>query len=460
MTRLRMVALAILLVCNPGCWKAPSSYGIHERTASFNHADGNLPGIDSASITQVTLKAGPPQGVTFVVWSDLANGGGGRGGADPGGRGQKSASYDGYQQGAGGRRVEIHAETTDGVNGTISIDGGAFQFRLNDGPLLLVSTLRDEIRVRQYPFDPSTLPKRGAEATRQFARGNDTILQFFLGEMVCGKWMSADRSVNHEFRRDGTYRGQFRQIRTGPDAVLDESNQTEQGRYAFKVDGSAMLFSGDLFGQQGLDNAVFRIDSATEETLRLVRDSDGQPFELHFVPPAAEADVVASGHGGGSASDGPDGQHRIIIPFLQEGGRCVFVGMTEHREQPLAPSFVLGVRILDPDGVVTGGNVDAGVATHRWIRQFDAAGNRTVAVEHRLNDSTESLAIDGKKYDFAAGRIFVMDTTTEPVTIEQIRIDLAELVPVAIGERAVDSDALRITLHRLRHRSQVAAKWW
>jgi len=51
-----------------------------------------IPGIDEAYVSFITLKAGPPEGVTFVIWSDLSKVAGGRGG----GGGWKGAYKEGH----------------------------------------------------------------------------------------------------------------------------------------------------------------------------------------------------------------------------------------------------------------------------------------------------------------------------------------------------------------------------
>jgi len=79
-----------------GCQQKPTAYGIAESESCWttNITDPDtLPGIDAASVSFITLQAGPLKGVPFVVWSDLPNGGSGSGGGRVGG-----ASYKGYHR--------------------------------------------------------------------------------------------------------------------------------------------------------------------------------------------------------------------------------------------------------------------------------------------------------------------------------------------------------------------------
>ena len=54
--------------------KSSQRYGISDGGASWTTMTSDpIPGIDAASVSEVTLYAGPPEGVSFVVLSDLSN---------------------------------------------------------------------------------------------------------------------------------------------------------------------------------------------------------------------------------------------------------------------------------------------------------------------------------------------------------------------------------------------------
>jgi hypothetical protein len=122
-------------------------------------------------VTFITLKAGSPEGVSFVVWSDLPNGASGSGGTDASG----GASYTGHHQSAKGRRVEYRAKTTDGKSGSVTI--GGTDYDLAKGSLFLVSTSFDPPKVAQISFDLSGFPK--GDALKEYAKSNPEIRDFF-----------------------------------------------------------------------------------------------------------------------------------------------------------------------------------------------------------------------------------------------------------------------------------------
>ena len=94
-----------------------SCYGTGGTAGSWSSsAADRIPGIDEASVTFITLKAAPPKGVPFVVWSDLANGNGGSSNGSAGG-----ASYEGRHSASDGHRIEFRATTTDGNLGVLRL---------------------------------------------------------------------------------------------------------------------------------------------------------------------------------------------------------------------------------------------------------------------------------------------------------------------------------------------------
>jgi hypothetical protein len=130
-----------------------------------------MPGIDAGSVSFITLNAGPPASVSFVVWSDLSNGAGG------GGQGSaRGATYEGRHSSNDGRRIEFRARTTDGKSGTITIAG--VEYDLAKGSLFLVSSSDDPPRVAQITFDLSGFPK-DSDALKEFAKSNSEIRGFF-----------------------------------------------------------------------------------------------------------------------------------------------------------------------------------------------------------------------------------------------------------------------------------------
>lgn len=157
------VALTIVCVC--GCRQQRTEYGIADGGSSWTiSTEDATPGIDAASVSVITLKAGPPEGVPFVVWSDLPNGRFGSGGGKVGG-----ASYKGHHGATDGRRIEFEAQTADGKVGTITIAEIPYDF--SKGSLFLISTQDDPPNVVQLPFDTTDFPK---DKDQLFALANST----------------------------------------------------------------------------------------------------------------------------------------------------------------------------------------------------------------------------------------------------------------------------------------------
>jgi len=152
----------------------PTAYGIAQSKSSWttNITDPNRTlGIDAASVSFVTLQAGPPEGVPFVVWSDLPNGNSGSGVGRIGG-----ASYEGQHRATDGRGVQFHGETTDGKTGTVTI--ADVPYDLANGSLFLASTQHDPPTVAQIAYDTSKFPK-GKDQLIRLAKSIPDIRAFW-----------------------------------------------------------------------------------------------------------------------------------------------------------------------------------------------------------------------------------------------------------------------------------------
>lgn len=172
-----LVMTVLLSGCTPS--GVGSVHGIHQRSSSFSHySEHPVPGIDEGSIAVVTLQAGPPAGVPFVIWSDTSNSSS-HGGGTPGG----GASYEEEQQTADGRVITIAAETIDGITATLTIDDTPYD--LQRGSLFLISTQNGTLAVKQIEFDVVGFPT-DYDPLRQIADENPKIGEFFRSA-VAGK---------------------------------------------------------------------------------------------------------------------------------------------------------------------------------------------------------------------------------------------------------------------------------
>ena len=141
----------LAIICVAGCGPS-NTHGVSESVVGWTSScsDG-VPGIDEASVTKVTLKGGTPDGISFIVWSDLPKGGGvhGRSNVD-------CASYRADHRGKDGRSVEFQCAIRDGKVTPIRIAHGSYD--LTNGSLFLVSTKAASPRVAQLDVDVQDFP--------------------------------------------------------------------------------------------------------------------------------------------------------------------------------------------------------------------------------------------------------------------------------------------------------------
>lgn len=172
----------VVLVCISGCGQDSTVYGTSASCVKWNTKRTDLnstPGIDSASVTQITLKAGPPVGVQFVVWSDSRNGcfiSGSTIGCFTSGSGDGRASYKGQLIGEDDHRLEIYAETTNGRTGTIKI--ADVTYKSANGSLLLVSTQHDPPQITQIALEEANF-HQDKDRLIKLAKSNADIRAFW-----------------------------------------------------------------------------------------------------------------------------------------------------------------------------------------------------------------------------------------------------------------------------------------
>ena len=152
-------------------------YGIADGGSNWgDNVEDAVPGISNASVSVIQMFAGPPEGVAFVVWSDLANSRGGSGTGSPKG----GAFYNGRHS-SGDRQIEFSAKTDDGVQASIVI--AEQRFELAEGSVFLVSAQRhrDENQgpiIQQLSMDATRFPKNRSSLI-ELANKNDQIRRFF-----------------------------------------------------------------------------------------------------------------------------------------------------------------------------------------------------------------------------------------------------------------------------------------
>ena len=159
------------IICVAGCGPS-STHGVSESVVGWTSSCGKgVPGIDEASVTQVTLKGGPPDGISFVVWSDLPKGGfaHGRSNVD-------CASYCADHRGQNGRSVEFQCAIRDGKVTPMRIAHCSYD--LANGSLFLVSTKAASPRVAQLDVDVQDFPI-DIEGLKKLSSVHPDIRDFF-----------------------------------------------------------------------------------------------------------------------------------------------------------------------------------------------------------------------------------------------------------------------------------------
>ncbi|MCH2182517.1 MAG: hypothetical protein MK108_10975 [Mariniblastus sp.] len=164
-----------------GCGFQAQASGISDGGSSWwRKSDDPIPGIDNAAISVITLYSGPiEESLPFVVWSDMSSRRG-AGGTDhqvlSNGKPTRGASYTGHHATKGKENMAFHAETTDGVTGTIQFGERTYDFA--NGRLFLISTQQESAEILQLPIDTANM-STDMEKLLEFAEANPAIEAFF-----------------------------------------------------------------------------------------------------------------------------------------------------------------------------------------------------------------------------------------------------------------------------------------
>ena len=157
-----------------GCQRQGDVFGV--TTGGFSWLDklnetDRMPGIDEGTVSIIKLQAGPPEGVAFVIWSDLPNGR-----FDDGESTADGASYEGYQKSSNGKRIGFSAKTTDGITGSLNI--GEIEYQLKNDEVFLISTTQRPPVIERIKLDLSKFPK-SQDGISEYVKANQEIQKFF-----------------------------------------------------------------------------------------------------------------------------------------------------------------------------------------------------------------------------------------------------------------------------------------
>jgi hypothetical protein len=172
----------------------------------------------------------------------------------------------------------------------------------------------------------------------------------------------------------------------------------------------------------------------------------------------------------GAKADGSLGQtattvggktYAIGAPFLRAGDRMVVSAYAEHPGRPRGPAWLLLVRLNDKwnteaIGEWGGRGTDTGVAYGH--ASYTARDGKLFAIQYELNAAPppEFFSLGGKAHDLAAGRVFLIDLRTEPVSVTQLREDVAAWLP----NQDARSEELENSVKELEARNETVRQFW
>jgi hypothetical protein len=132
--------------------------------------------------------------------------------------------------------------------------------------------------------------------------------------------------------------------------------------------------------------------------------------------------------------------------YWQKGKRVCLLGAAEYPDQPLAPVFFVLVqkRPDDDDNPGGGTKVDQEFSSNEI---YAHAGKGPMIYYAVLNDpQKEIFSMGSERFSLAAGRVFLLDQTVGPPTVQQIKVDLTTL----FGSATPSKEAFTAAIAKLR----------
>lgn len=148
----------------------------------------------------------------------------------------------------------------------------------------------------------------------------------------------------------------------------------------------------------------------------------------------AEPGREGSGHLGETSSGSADARFVIKCPFHLTGDQMTVMGLAEWPGKPRHPAFLLLLKLPPKPGVVSFG-VDGAVGSDGeksyWHQQFNTSGNQKQWVRYEIKHKpiAEQFTLGDQPSSLDSGRIFLLDLTTQPVQVNQLKAELGELLP-------------------------------
>jgi hypothetical protein len=157
-----------------------------------------------------------------------------------------------------------------------------------------------------------------------------------------------------------------------------------------------------------------------------------------------------TGHGHLQEVSGRDqhGPHALKSPFVIDGGIMTFILFSEFAGKPLDAAALVTVRQNTEGDYSYSGEANSGKDDLVWLQRFGTRSPQDAEFRYEIEFEPlrERVYVTEKEYELAAGRIFLIDCTTEPTKVEQLGADLNTIA----ADLAPDPESVRVALKTLR----------
>jgi hypothetical protein len=142
------------------------------------------------------------------------------------------------------------------------------------------------------------------------------------------------------------------------------------------------------------------------------------------------------------------------VPFYQAGDLRVFMPVAGYPGKTLGPAYVLITRLVPGMAVLSDGGLGVG-GDFLTINpaSLDSMGN-TFRFKYivRGKPPVEEMSAGGHSYKPEDGRVFLLDLSTEPPSVSQVKVEMGGLLPRPDQDATLDE--LKAAVEKLADRDQ------
>jgi hypothetical protein len=178
-----------------------------------------------------------------------------------------------------------------------------------------------------------------------------------------------------------------------------------------------------------------------------------------FAKNTAPPDVEEASHIGPASTGDSGGTSSLKAPYWMKGKRLVLSGYAEYPGRPYGPAYLILLRKTDPQKKHWATQVGTGGSSKVHLHvEFEASKGQPFWLKSDLGlgQVIEQVRLGETSYPLEDGRLFLVDLGTLPVSVTQLKVDIANLLPKEDAKK----DDLAKAVQQLQDGNETVRQFW